>query len=225
MDQSPSTCVGGQKTATVIFNSECPKVVDRFRPGRPRKGERVPAKPPKRLDLQPTRTLEENLYDLPSQCNIGTKKNSKGYKESWTGYKLHVDCIDGDIPVSAILTSASLHDSQAAIPLAQMSAQRITNLYDLMDAAYDAPQIHGFSESLGHRPIIDNNPRRGEKIHMDPATHKRFGQRSSVERVNSYLKDNHGGRNVRVRGAAKVMTHLMFGIIVITGTQLFHLLA
>jgi len=31
MDQSPSTCVGGQKTATVIFNSECPKVVDRFR--------------------------------------------------------------------------------------------------------------------------------------------------------------------------------------------------
>jgi len=33
MDQSPSTCVGGQKTATVIFNSECPKVVDRFRRG------------------------------------------------------------------------------------------------------------------------------------------------------------------------------------------------
>ncbi len=126
---------------------------------------------------------------MPSQCNVGTKKNSKGYKESWTGYKLHVDCIDGDIPVSAILTSASLHDSQAAIPLAQMSAERITNLYDLMDAAYDAPQIHGFSESLGHRPIIDNNPRRGEKIHMDPATHKRFGQRSSVERVNAYLKD------------------------------------
>jgi hypothetical protein len=195
------------------------------KPGRPPKGERVPANPPKKLDLQPTRTLEENLYDLPSQCNVGTKKNSKGYKESWTGYKLHVDCIDGDIPVSAILTSASLHDSQAAIPLAQMSAERITNLYDLMDAAYDAPQIHTFSESLGHRPIIDNNPRRGEKIQMDPATHKRFGQRTSVERVNAYLKDNHGGRNVRVRGPAKVMTHLMFGIIVIAGTQLFHLLA
>ncbi|MBC8462716.1 MAG: transposase [Deltaproteobacteria bacterium] len=194
------------------------------KPGRPRKGETVPTKPPKRLDLQPTRTLEENLYDLPSQCNVGTKKNSKGYKESWTGYKLHVDCIDGDIPISAILTSASLHDSQAAIPLAQMSAERITNLYDLMDSAYDAPQIHGFSESLGHKPIIDNNPRRAEKIHMDPATHKRFGQRSSVERVNSYLKDNHGGRNVRVKGPAKVMTHLMFGIIVITATQLFRLL-
>lgn len=195
------------------------------KPGRPRKGEIVPPKPPKRLDLQPTRPLEENLLDLPSKCDVGTKKNSKGYKESWTGYKLHVDCIDGDIPVSAILTSASTHDSQAAIPLSQMSQERLTNLYDLMDSAYDAPQIHSFSESLGHRAIIDNNPRRGKKVYMDPATHKRFGQRSSVERINSYLKDNHGGRNVRVKGSAKVMTHLMFGIIVITATQLFRLLA
>jgi len=194
------------------------------KPGRPRKGEIVPAKLPKRLELQPTRTLAENLRDLPSQCNVGTKKNSKGYKESWTGYKLHIDCIDGDIPVSTILTSASLHDSQAAIPLAQMSAERFTNLYDLMDSAYDAPQIRSFSESLGHKAIIDHNPCRGEKIYRDPATDRRFGQRSSVESVNSYLKDNHGGRTVRVKGPAKVMTHLMCGIIVITATQLFRLL-
>lgn len=193
--------------------------------GRPRKGEKIPPKPPKKLDLQPKRSLDENLKDLPIHCNVGTKKNSKGYKESWTGYKLHLDCVDGDIPVSAILTSASLHDSQAAIPLAQMSSERITSLYDLMDAAYDAPQIHVFSESLGHKPIIDNNPRRGEKIHMDPATSKRFGQRSSVERVNGYLKDSFGGRTVRVKGHAKVMTHLMFGIIAITAGQLFRLLA
>lgn len=33
------------------------------------------------------------------------------------------------------------------------------------------------------------------------------------------------GHNVRVRGPAKVMTHLMCGTIVIAGTQLFHLLA
>jgi len=118
--------------------------------------------------------LEENLLDLPSKCNVGTKKNSKGYKESWTGYKLHVDCIDGDIPVSVILTSASLHDSQVAIPLAQMSAERLTNLYDLMDSAYDAPQIHSFSESQGHRAIIDNNPRRGEKNYNGPGHPQAF---------------------------------------------------
>ena len=192
--------------------------------GRPRKGEVVPPKPPKRLDLQLNRSLEENLNDLPTHCNVGTKKNSKGYKESWTGYKLHIDSIDGDIPVSAILTSASLHDSQAAIPLAQMSAERVTNLYDLMDAAYDAPQIHDFSKQLGHNPIIDDNPRRGEKKHMEPATKVRYAERSGVERVNSNLKDNYGGRNIRVKGAEKVAAHLMFGIIAMTAVQLFRLI-
>ncbi len=193
--------------------------------GRPRKGEIVPPKPPKRLDLQPNRSLEENLNELPDQCDVGTKQNSKGHKSSWIGYKLHLDCIDGDIPASAILTSASLHDSQAAIPLAQMTSQRITSLYDLMDSAYDAPQIKSFSQNLGHVPIIDHNPRRGgEKIQMDPADKARFAQRSSVERINSYLKDNYGGRNIRVKGSEKVMAHLMFGVIAITATQMFRLL-
>jgi hypothetical protein len=132
--------------------------------GRPRKGEEVTPKPLKKLDLQVDRSLEENLLDLPCQCDVGTKKNSKGYKISWKGYKFHVTCIDGDIPVSALLTSASLHDSQAAIPLMQMTAERLTSLYDLMDAAYDAPQIKGFSEKLSHVPIIDSNPRRGDKF-------------------------------------------------------------
>lgn len=192
--------------------------------GRPRKGEVVPPKPKKRVELQVDRSLEENLSDLPTHCNVGTKKNSKGYKDTWIGYKLHLDCIDGDIPVSAILSSASLHDSQAAIPLAQMSSERVTNLYDLMDAAYDSPQIHEFSTSLGHRPIIDSNPRRGEKIPMDPATKSRFAERSSAERVNGNLKDNYGGRNIRVKGASKVMAHLMFGIVSITAIQIFRLI-
>jgi len=192
--------------------------------GRPRKGEVLAPKAPKRIELQASRSLQDNLMDLPKHCNVGTKKNSKGYKQTWIGYKLHLDCIDGDIPISAILSSASLHDSQVAIPLAQMSSQRVTNLYDLMDAAYDSPQIHSFSKSLGHVPIIDNNPRRGEKILMDPATKSRFAERSSAERVNSNLKDNYGGRSIRVKGASKVMTHLMFGIVSITAMQIFRLL-
>lgn len=192
--------------------------------GRPRRGEVRVEKEPKRLDLQPSRSLEENLADLPRGCDVGTKVNAKGYKTSWIGYKLHIDSIDGDIPVSAILSSASLHDSQAAIPLAQKTAEKITNLYDLMDAAYDAPQIRAFSVGLGHVPIIDFNPRRGEKKEMDPAQAVRFKNRSTAERVNANLKDNYGGRFVRVRGAAKVMMHLMCGLIAITATQLFRLL-
>lgn len=220
------------RDATAIESREKPlKVVSseavskpKGKRGRPRKGQILAPKPSTRVELQATRSLDENLKDLPNHCNVGTKKNSKGYKETWIGYKLHLDCIDGDIPISAVLSSASLHDSQVAIPLSQMSCQRVTSLYDLMDAAYDSPAIHAFSKSLGHRPIIDNNPRRGEKIHMDPATKTRFRQRSCAERINSNLKDNYGGRTIRVKGASKVMAHLMFGIISITAMQLFRLL-
>lgn len=191
--------------------------------GRPAKGEQRPPEPPKRLDLQPGRTLAENLADLPTACTVGCKRNSKGHQECWIGYKLHLDTIDGDIPVSSILTSASVNDSQVAIPLAQMTAQRLTSLYDLMDSAYDAPQIHAFSRGLGHVPIIDPNPRRGEKIPLAPAQAQRFKQRSASERVNSLIKERYGGRFVRVRGAKKVMAHLMFGIIALTAMQLYQL--
>ena len=107
----------------------------RKKKGRPKKGEPIPAPEPSRLERQAGMTLEAMLADLPRQCNVGSKKNSKGYLECWVGYKLHPDVADGQIPISCILTSASVHDSQAAIPLAESTALRVTHLYDLMDAA------------------------------------------------------------------------------------------
>jgi hypothetical protein len=192
--------------------------------GRPKKGEERPAPEPKRLDLQPGRTLKENLDDLPRECDWGRKKNSQGKIEQWKGYKIHLAVADGGIPIAATLTSASVHDSQVAIPLMQMSVERATVLYDLLDAAYDAEAIHKYSRGLGRRPLIDANPRGGgEKIPMAPAEARRFRERTTVERCNAELKDNHGGRFVRVRGAAKVGLHLMFGVIAITGLQLARL--
>lgn len=141
----------------------------------------------------------------------------------WTGYKLHCDVIDGDIPVSAFVTSASLHDSQAAIPLAQMTNQRITSLYDLMDAAYDAPEIYEISKIFGHVSIIDDNPRRGIKKEKEPARKERFKQRTIAPRVFSNLKDNFAGENFRFRGHQKVTTYRLFGIIAITATQILRL--
>jgi hypothetical protein len=166
--------------------------------------------------------LTENLADLPNRCDGGCKRNSKGHQESWIGYKLHLDTVDGDIPVSAVLTSASTHDSQGAIPLAQMTVARVTSLYDLMDSADDAPQMHAFSRQLGHVPLLDPNPRRGgEKIPFAPAQARRFGERRASERVNRLLKERYGGRWVRGRGAAKVLCHLMFGRVALTATALF----
>jgi hypothetical protein len=90
-----------------------------------------------------------------------------------------------------------------------------------MDSAYDAPQIHDFSRALGHVPIIDPNPRGGEKLPFAPVEARRFKERSASERVNRLLKERYGGRWVRVRGAAKVMCHLMFGLVALTATALF----
>jgi len=205
--------------------------------GRPKKGEERP-KEKTRLERQAEgMPLDEMLKDLPKTCDVGTKQNSKGKKESWTGYKLHIDSADGSIPVSCLLSSASMHDSQAAIPLAHISAGRITNCYDLMDAAYDAELIKACSEQLGHVPIIDTNPRRDKAlkeelrheaarqtvINMKDHQRIRYHERSTVERVNGRLKDEFGGRNVRVKGNKKVMCHLMFGILALTVDQLIRL--
>jgi hypothetical protein len=51
----------------------------------------------------------------------------------------------------------------------------------------------------------------------------RFGERTMIERVYSRLKDEFGGRYVRVRGASKVMAHLMFGVLALTADQILRL--
>lgn len=198
------------------------KKVAKHKRGRPKKGEARTKEPP-RLERQFSMRLEEMLDDLPQVCDWGTKKKN-GKTFHWKGYKFHVDWADGEIPISCILSSASLNDSQAAIPLATMSASRVDSLYDLMDAAYDAKQIKAHSISLGHVPIIDHNPRGGEKVEMDSATKRRYDERSTAERGYSLFKENFGGRHVRVRGSKKVMCHLMFGMLALTAERLLNLL-
>ena len=232
--------VSRDSTAIPGRESPAPKPAATARPkrrrGRPRKDE-LRAKEPRRLQRQASMTLEEMLEDLPKVCDIGVKRNAKGHQESWTGYKLHIDAIDGGIPVSCLLTSASVHDSQAAIPLARLTASRVDSLYDLMDSAYDAPEIRAFSEQLGHVPIIDLNPRRRPQLKAErkrealaqrrigqvPPEVRRYRERSTVERVNGRLKDEFGGRYLRVRGPGKVWCHLMFGILALTVEQLMRL--
>lgn len=191
--------------------------------GRPKKGTKPKKKEPTRIEKQLKWGLDEMLADLPIVCDIGTKKDSKAHTFHWFGYKLHVDCADGQIPISCILTSASVHDSQAAIPLATMTAKQVTNLYDLMDAAYDVKEIKSHSQSLGHVPIIDSNSRRGGKVEMDPAKANRYNERTTIERVFGRLKDEFGGRFVRVKGHSKVLAHLTFGILVLAADQLLKL--
>jgi hypothetical protein len=198
--------------------------------GREKAARKVKVKPvkgePTRLQRQATMTLAEMLADLPCVSDCGTKRNSKGHPSYWVGYKLHLDVADGGIPISCILTSASVNDSQVAIPLATVTAQRVDNLYDLMDSAYDAGPIREQSVALGHVPLIDGHTRRGGvKPQFAPHEAQRYKERTTIERVFARLKEEFGGRTIRVRGPAKVMTSLLFGIIALTADQLIRLVA
>jgi hypothetical protein len=57
-----------------------------------------------------------------------------------------------------------------------------------------------------------------------PTIDVRCRERTTAERANARLKDEFRGRFVRVRGHAKVMCHLMFGILALTVDQLMRLL-
>jgi hypothetical protein len=216
------------RDSTEIEAREKPQVVKKvtptkYRRGRPRKGENRPPKPMPRMERQCSQPVAEAMAELPTVCDVGTKKDSKGNKHHWVGYKFHVDVGDGEIPLSAVTTSASTHDSQVAIPLTKLTAERVCSLYDLMDSAYDAESIRQVSQAYGHVPIIDENPRQGDPAQMEPDRARRYRARSQSERFNSDLKDNHGGRTVRVRGHPKVHSHLMFGLLVVFAKALLGL--
>lgn len=207
--------------------------------GRPKKGEIVENRRSDRLKRQPNLDLNAMLADLPTSCDVGSKRNSNGFRHSWIGYKLHLDVADGDVPVSAILTSASVHDSQVAIPLITMTSGRVRYLYDIMDSAYQAVPIDTYSRRFGHQPIIAASNRhdpgcranhaaerkRLARFGFETPEDRRFRYRVAAERANARLKDDLGACCVRVRGHAKVFCHLGFAILALTAENLLRLAA
>ena len=205
--------------------------------GRPRKDEVLPPKPLTRIEQQRTQSLDEMRAGLPTQCDVGVKRNSKGFRETWIGYKLHLDTANGIVPVAAILTAASIHDSQVAIPLARTSEQRVVWLYDLMDSAYDAQPIIDDCLAAGRVPVIDRNTRRDTALKAEIAAERArrrlinipdprdltYNERTTAERANARIKDEFGGRYLRVRGHLKAFCHLMFGVVALAADSIVRL--
>lgn len=205
--------------------------------GRPRKHEALPPKPLTRIEQQRTQSLDEMRAGLPTQCDVGVKRNSKGFRETWIGYKLHLDTANGIVPVAAILTAASIHDSQVAIPLARTSEQRVVWLYDLMDSAYDAQPIIDDCLAAGRVPVIDRNTRRDTALKAEIAAERArrrlinipdprdltYNERTTAERANARIKDEFGGRHLRVRGHLKAFCHLMFGVVALAADSIVRL--
>ena len=225
-----STAIHARETPVTRAKPQCDAAVaappaPKRKGGRPKKGTPPVPKEPTRLERQLTQEPEIALLELATRCDVGGKTNSKGNKEYWVGYKLHVRVDERCIPLAAVTTAASVHDSQVAIPLMKLSDRRVTSLYELMDRGYDAAPIWQAAEAAGHVAIIDRVKRRGmeraPEMAPDRATH--YKGRTVVERFNARLKDEFGGEMVRVRGQRKVHAHLMFGVLVIFADQLLRL--
>lgn len=191
------------------------------KPGR-KKGVPPKAKVPTRQEMQLEQDAAASILELPRACDTGTKRNSKGHDQHWNGYKFHVDVTDDGMPVSACTTSASVHDSQVAIPLMKLTATRtLAVCYQLMDAGYVGQPILAAAQQLGQVAIIAPKGNKTHKaIPLDPARKQRYGCRNAVERFFSDLKDNRGGSDVRVKGHPKVHLHLMFGLLAILAIRL-----
>ena len=97
------------RDATAIEGNEKPlkkekKEKARKKRGRPKKGEVREPIEEKRLFVQVNQTPSEALKDIPTSCDVGTKKNSQGYKETWIGYKLHIDTACNGLPLTTVLS-------------------------------------------------------------------------------------------------------------------------
>ena len=148
------------------------------------------------------------LDDLPTDC--GHEEGHKGYKSTWVGYKLHIDVADGQIPISCLLTSASLHDSQAAFRWRRCRADDL-----LMDTRGTVRQ---HSRSLGHVPLIDTNPRRNKALAVRTEARRPIMPRLPACRAGSLA---YGGRRVRwsQRGSWRRECHCMFGVLASPSTS------
>ena len=185
----------------------------------------APAAPRSRIPAQLLQTPEQALAELPRLCNKGKKRNAQGNFNTWVGYKLHLDVACCGVPISVALTSASVYDNQVSVPLARLSASRVTSLYTLMDAAYDSEPLRQLERDLGHVPIVAINSRgRENPPTLDAAEKKRFGERTVVERINSRLKDGFGCASMWLKGHTKVLCHLTFAVLAVSVDALMRLM-
>ena len=103
--------------------------------GRPAKGVQQEPTDPKRLAVQRQQSAQDAIALLPTAGDRGVKHNAQGDTATWHGLTLQGDVHESGLPLSAIVTSASVQESQVAIPLMQWTSTKGTSCSDLLDAA------------------------------------------------------------------------------------------
>jgi len=145
----------GEESPAATTASETPALAKNR--GRPRRGSR-----------QRGRTLTQVLQEIPTACDRGTKCTAQGDKNRWRGYQAprHRRLWRTDCRHALQCFDARQSGGHTAV-VDQRRARDQPLRSD--DAAYCRSELREHSRSLGHVPLIDHNPRRGEKIEFSPA--------------------------------------------------------
>jgi len=148
-----------------------------------------------------TEDFIKSFCRLEMRCSLTAKQNSKGMKQWFIGYKIHLATDDFGVPIAYIITGACVHDCKVAVPLMKMAYQRTDFFYALMDKGYINPDINAYAEMIGRKVIIDQRASRGiAPLPMDKPAAERYKARTTVERTNSELKDGYLPDKIYRRG-------------------------
>jgi len=148
-----------------------------------------------------TEDFIKSFCRLEMRCSLTAKQNSKGMKQWFIGYKIHLATDDFGVPIAYIITGACVHDCKVAVPLMKMAYQRTDFFYALMDKGYLNPDINAYADMIGRKVIIDQRARRGViPLPMDKPEAERYKARTTVERTNSELKDGYLPDKIYRRG-------------------------
>ena len=125
----------------------------------------------KEIVHQLNESVETLMNEMPLAPKWGVKKNSDGKNTFWFGYKGHLAVsTERQYIVRSLMSSGSLNDGKAAIPLLKQIQQSMPGKFQagLMDKGYDYTAIYQQLRSMNLHAVIAYNPRNeGEIIGFD----------------------------------------------------------
>ncbi|WP_041122829.1 transposase [Jeotgalibacillus alimentarius] len=120
----------------------------------------------KEVAAQLDATYEELRSEIPIEPQWGVKKNSEGKNAYWFGYKAHLAVgTKSQYIFQSLMSSGSLHDSKAAIPLLKgIEKLGLPIQVGCMDAGYDVPAIYQQLFRMNAQSVIAYNKRREQEV-------------------------------------------------------------
>lgn len=116
-------------------------------------------------------SVETLVNEMPIAPKWGIKKNSDGKNTFWFGHKAHLAVsTNSQYIIRGLMSSGSLNDGKAAIPLLKQIQQTMPGLFQagIMDKGYDYTPIYQQLQKTNLHAVIAYNPRReGEVIGFD----------------------------------------------------------